>query len=176
MEPLNVIEDVYPCLGARSVLPTVHSFALEHFEKAFLPRCRRNCQDSAVRTYVMSVTHFRFGVSIAKSRASGSRSHRPLTRALLLPTPTLRNAPQAVRAHQSNYPMPTAAFAAITQILPHSRAAEHAVALGVQGGNVLCQTLVVARSGTQRSLSPVVVTLAETLKQRHISRIGNASR
>ena len=38
------------------------------------------------------------------------------------------------------------------------RAAEHAVALGMQGGNVLCQTLVVACAGTRRSLSPVVVT------------------
>ena len=68
MEPLNVIEDVCACLGARSALPTVHSFALEHFEKAFLPALSAQLPGlGGADVRARSVTRFRFGVSVAKS-------------------------------------------------------------------------------------------------------------
>ena len=104
----------------------------------------------------MSVTHFRFGVSAAKSRARWFSIAPAVERALLcqrrrcgMPCSPARASiapPDADRSvRRDNADPPTFA------------GAEHAVALGMQGSDVSCQTLVVARSGTQRSLSPVVV-------------------
>src|SRR3569832_577018 len=75
----------------------------------------------------------------------------------LAPTRALQDAAQALLAHQSSDANEAARFATITQLCPHARATEDAVALTVQSLDALEQSLVILSACTGGSLTPSVV-------------------
>ena len=100
---------------------------------------QRYNQCSAVRMYVMSVTHLVLGAAAVKFRSrwfcvpAGTSPG-----GFLPPAPPLRHALQAGPTHQARHPVAATPLARIAQVFPDPRTPHDAVVVGMQLAN-LCQ-------------------------------------